>query len=172
MWGRLHGGANQAVIQMLSQIRESGSSVESFIARVKNKRSKIRLMGFGHRVYKNYDPRARIIKRSSHTVLDKLGIHDPLLDIAVQLEEAALKDSYFIERKLYPNVDFYSGTIMRAIGIPVNMFPVMFAIGRMPGWIAHWREVHLNPDARLARPRQVYTGATQRSYVPIDQRSY
>jgi citrate synthase len=170
LWGRLHGGANQAVIQMLSQIQASGESIQSFIGRVKDKTSKIRLMGFGHRVYKNYDPRAKILKAACSTVLQKLGIHDSLLDKAVELENVALSDDYFIERKLYPNVDFYSGIIMRAIGIPVNMFPVMFAIGRMPGWIAHWRELHLNPNARIARPRQIYTGSPKRSYEPMDQR--
>jgi len=127
-------------------------------------------MGFGHRVYKNYDPRARFIKQSCDAVLSKLGIQDPLLDIALQLEEVALKDPYFIERKLYPNVDFYSGIIMRAVGIPLDMFTVLFAIGRLPGWIANWREVHLNPHARIYRPRQVYNGPTQRKYVPVEQR--
>jgi citrate synthase len=171
LWGPLHGGANQAVIQMLSQIHASGDKPEAFIARVKDKDSKIRLMGFGHRVYKNYDPRAKILKRSCDSVLKKLGMQDPLLDIALTIEEAALNDEYFIERKLYPNVDFYSGIIMRSIGIPVNMFPVMFAIGRMPGWIAHWREAHMNPNRRISRPRQIYTGPTQRAYVPMEKRS-
>jgi len=171
LWGPLHGGANQAVIQMLLQIQASGEPVETFIAKVKDKSSKIRLMGFGHRVYKNYDPRARIIKESCDKLLAKLGISDPLLDIALKLEEVALKDEYFVSRKLYPNVDFYSGIIMRAIGIPLPMFPVMFAIGRMPGWIAHWREQHLRPDARIHRPRQIYIGPAKRDYVPLDQRS-
>ncbi len=170
LWGPLHGGANQAVIQMLTQIHESDEDVSRFITKVKDKDSKTRLMGFGHRVYKNFDPRAKIIKKACDEVLDKLGVSDPLLDIAKHLEEVALKDEYFVERKLYPNVDFYSGIIMRAIGIPVNMFTVLFAIGRMPGWIANWREVHLNPKARINRPRQVYQGATHRDYVPIDQR--
>jgi citrate synthase len=170
LWGPLHGGANQAVITMLEEIRQSGQSLETFVAKVKDKSSRTKLMGFGHRVYKNYDPRAKIIKQACDRVLGKLGIHDPLLDIALKLEEVALKDSYFVERKLYPNVDFYSGIIMRAIGIPLNMFTVMFAIGRMPGWIANWREVHLNPNSRIYRPRQIYTGPTLRSYVPLDAR--
>ncbi len=170
LWGPLHGGANQAVIQMLLQIRDSGEPVEKFIGMVKDKSSKIRLMGFGHRVYKNYDPRARIIKESCDRLLSKMGINDPLLDIALKLEAAALSDEYFVSRKLYPNVDFYSGIIMRAIGIPLNMFPVIFAIGRMPGWIANWREQHLNPDSRIHRPRQIYTGQNKRSYVPLEQR--
>jgi citrate synthase len=171
LWGRLHGGANQAVIQMLLGIHQSGEDLRSYVAKVKDKKSNIRLMGFGHRVYKNFDPRATIIKQACDTVLGKLGIHDPLLDIARELEEIALEDDYFVQRKLYPNVDFYSGIIMRAIGIPLDMFPVMFAMGRMPGWIAHWREVHLSPNARIYRPRQVYIGPTQRAYVPIDKRS-
>jgi citrate synthase len=170
LWGPLHGGANQAVIQMLLQIQASGEPVETFMAKVKDKTSKIRLMGFGHRVYKNYDPRARIIKDSCDKLLAKLGIKDPLLDLAVKLEEVALKDDYFVSRKLYPTVDFYSGIIMRAIGIPLPMFPVMFAIGRMPGWIAHWREQHLQPESRIHRPRQVYTGPAKRDYVPPDKR--
>jgi len=170
LWGPLHGGANTAVIQMLDQIHASGESVERVIERVKAKDSKIKLMGFGHRVYKNFDPRAKIIKQACDTVLGKMGRKDPLLDIAKSLEEVALRDSYFVERKLYPNVDFYSGIILRAIGIPVNMFTVIFAIGRMPGWIANWREVHLDLNGRIYRPRQVYTGSTQRAYVPIEQR--
>ena len=171
LWGPLHGGANQAVIHMLSEIHESGESLQSLIAKVKDKTSGARLMGFGHRVYKHVDPRARIIKAACDKVLNKLGIHDPLLDLAKQLEEIALKDDYFIERKLYPNVDFYSGIILRAIGIPMDMFTVMFAIGRMPGWIANWRETRLNPTARIYRPRQIYTGSAERSYVAIDQRT-
>jgi citrate synthase len=170
LWGPLHGGANVAVIEMLETIRTSGESIPAFIARIKDKQAHARLMGFGHRVYKNYDPRARFIKQSCDAVLSKLGIQDPLLDIALQLEEVALKDPYFIERKLYPNVDFYSGIIMRAVGIPLDMFTVLFAIGRLPGWIANWREVHLNPHARIYRPRQVYNGPTQRKYVPVEQR--
>lgn len=171
LWGRLHGGANQAVIQMLLGIHRSGEDLKAYIAKVKEKNSNIRLMGFGHRVYKNFDPRAKLIKKACDAVLGKMGIQDPLLDIALKLEDAALSDNYFIERKLYPNVDFYSGIIMRAIGIPVDMFPVMFAIGRMPGWIANWREVHLNPNARIYRPRQIYMGAKEREYVPMDQRA-
>jgi citrate synthase len=170
LWGPLHGGANQAVIQMLSEIHESGESLESFIAKVKDKESGRRLMGFGHRVYKNFDPRATILKQACGKVMNKLGIHDPLLDIAAKLEEVALQDDYFVGRKLYPNVDFYSGIILRAIGIPLNMFTVIFAIGRMPGWIANWYELHLNPNARISRPRQIYTGSPQRAYVPIEQR--
>jgi citrate synthase len=170
LWGPLHGGANQAVVEMLMRIHQSGTRVENFIERVKAKDSHELLMGFGHRVYHNFDPRARIIKAACDRVLARLGIHDPLLDIAKRLEEVALRDDYFIQRKLYPNVDFYSGIIMRAVGIPLNMFPVMFAIGRMPGWIANWREVQLNPRARIYRPRQIYTGPTRRDYVPIEQR--
>ncbi len=170
LWGPLHGGANQKVIQMLTGLQERGESIESFVERVKQD-SSVRLMGFGHRVYKNHDPRAQIIKASCDKVLAKLGQEDPLLDMARRLEEVALQDPYFVDRKLYPNVDFYSGIIMRAIGIPVEMFTVMFAIGRMPGWIGHWREVHQNPKARIYRPRQVYNGATQRGYVPMAGRS-
>ncbi len=171
LWGPLHGGANQAVIEMLTEIHKSGVKPEEFIARVKAKDSKARLMGFGHRVYKNFDPRAKILKAACDKVLNKLGVHDPLLDIAKKLEETALRDDYFVERKLYPNVDFYSGIIMRAIGIPLNMFTVLFAIGRIPGWIANWREVHLNPKARIYRPRQIYTGPTKRDYLPIGKRA-
>jgi citrate synthase len=170
LWGPLHGGANVAVIEMLEAIRASGESLASFVAKVKDKKGQARLMGFGHRVYKNYDPRAKFLKQSTDAVLQKLGIHDPLLDIAVQLETIALEDPYFIERKLYPNVDFYSGIIMRAAGIPLDMFTVLFAIGRLPGWIANWREVHTNPRARIYRPRQVYIGPTERNYVPISER--
>jgi citrate synthase len=170
LWGPLHGGANVAVIEMLTNLHQSGEKLEKFIERVKRKDSTIRLMGFGHRVYKNFDPRAKILKSACDKMLDKLGISDPLLDLAVRLEEVALKDPYFIERKLYPNVDYYSGTIMRAIGIPTNMFTVMFAIGRLPGWIAHWREVHTNPSARIDRPRQVYTGPAIREYIPLEDR--
>jgi citrate synthase len=170
LWGPLHGGANQAVIQMLMEIHRSGVDLADFLAKVKDKKSKTRLMGFGHRVYRNFDPRAKIIKQACDAVLNKLGISDPLLDIARQLEETALNDEYFVERKLYPNVDFYSGIIMRSMGIPLNMFPVMFAIGRMPGWIAHWREVHLSANPRIYRPRQIYVGHNERHYVPIEQR--
>jgi citrate synthase len=170
LWGPLHGGANQEVIEMLTHIQETGESLQSIIDKVKNKDSHIKLMGFGHRVYKNYDPRAKFLKTACDKVLSKLGIHDPLLEIAVKLEETALKDPYFVERKLYPNVDFYSGIILRAMGIPTNMFTVIFAIGRIPGWLANWREVQLNPHARIYRPRQVYVGATKRAYVPMDKR--
>jgi len=170
LWGPLHGGANMAVIQMLTEIQRSGESLDTFITKVKDKNAHQRLMGFGHRVYKNFDPRAKIIKEACDGVLNKLGIHDPLLDIAKQLEEIALRDPYFVERKLYPNVDFYSGIIMRAARIPVGMFPVLFAIGRMPGWIANWREVHTKPKARIYRPRQIYTGPTVRSYAKLADR--
>jgi citrate synthase len=170
LWGPLHGGANVAVIDMLDELQASGERLEKFIARVKDKQEHARLMGFGHRVYKNFDPRAKIIKEACHSLLSKLRVRDPLLDLAMRLEEVALKDSYFVERKLYPNVDYYSGIIMRAIGIPTNMFTVIFAIGRLPGWIAHWREVRIAGGGRIDRPRQVYTGAAQRTYVPIDQR--
>ncbi len=170
LWGPLHGGANQAVIEMLEDIQKSHTDLKSYVAKVKDKTSGVRLMGFGHRVYKNYDPRAKIIKVMCDKVLAKLKIKDPLLDLARELEEVALKDSYFVERKLYPNVDFYSGIIMRAIGIPLNMFTVMFAIGRMPGWIAQWKEVHDDKVGRIARPRQVYVGPTVRDYLAVEQR--
>jgi citrate synthase len=170
LWGPLHGGANVAVIEMLSQLQASGEKVDAFIARIKDKDAHARLMGFGHRVYKNFDPRARIIKEACHALLKKLGANDPLLELALRLEEVALKDEYFVKRKLYPNVDYYSGIIMRALGIPTSMFTVMFAIGRLPGWIAHWREVRIAGSQRIDRPRQIYTGATKRSYVPMEQR--
>jgi citrate synthase len=168
--GPLHGGANQEVIEMLESLRQSRTSVKAFIERVKDKTASVRLMGFGHRVYKNFDPRARIIKAYADTVLSRLGVKDPLLDLARELEAAALADPYFVERKLYPNVDFYSGIIYRALGIPVNMFTVIFAIGRLPGWIAHWREQSRSPKTRICRPRQIYTGAAARKFVPLDQR--
>lgn len=170
LWGPLHGGANVAVLEQLQAIHEGGLTAEQVIAKAKDKNDPFKLMGFGHRVYKNFDPRAKILKASADKVLNKLGIHDPLLDIAMKVEELALKDPYFIERKLYPNVDFYSGIIMKAIGIPVNMFTVMFAIGRMPGWIAHWKEQHDDKNSRIVRPRQIYVGPTLRNYVPMDQR--
>jgi citrate synthase len=170
LWGPLHGGANAAVIDMLQYIHDSGISVKDYVAKVKDKSSHIKLMGFGHRVYKNYDPRAKIIKLAADRVLNKLKIHDPMLDLARSLEEAALADDYFKEKKLYPNVDFYSGIIMRAIGIPVDMFTVMFAIGRMPGWIANWKEMW-EGESRIYRPRQVYIGPTMREYVPVGQRT-
>jgi citrate synthase len=169
LWGPLHGGANMAVIQMLEEIHARGDDGSRFIADAKSGKS--RLMGFGHRVYKNYDPRAKIIGKACEDLFNTLGVKDPLLDIARHLEQAALKDGYFVERKLYPNVDFYSGIMMRAIGIPLNMFTVMFAIGRMPGWIANWREVAGNPKGRIYRPRQIYTGKTVRNYLPPSQRS-
>ena len=170
LWGPLHGGANQKVIEMLQMIHDDGGNLDKYIEKAKDKSSSFRLMGFGHRVYKNFDPRALIIKEQCDMVLNKLGIHDPLLDIAVKLEEKALKDDYFIERKLFPNVDFYSGIIYKAIGIPTDMFPVMFAIGRMPGWIAQWKEMIETPGARISRPRQIYTGQNKREYVPIEDR--
>jgi len=170
LWGPLHGGANQAVLEMLGQIQNDGGDVDKFIQLGKDPDSGFRLMGFGHRVYKNYDPRAKIIKGACDRVLSALGVQDPLLDIARKLEETALSDPYFVERKLYPNVDFYSGIIYRAIGIPANMFTVMFALGRVPGWIAQWKEMHEDPHTKIARPRQLYTGATIRDYVPMSQR--
>jgi citrate synthase len=170
LWGPLHGGANQEVIEMLEQIKADGGDVKKYVELAKDKNSNFRLMGFGHRVYKNFDPRAKIIKTTADKVLGKLGIKDPLLDIAKELEEAALKDSYFVERKLYPNVDFYSGIIYRALGFPTSMFTVLFAIGRLPGWIAHWKEMMEDPTTKIGRPRQIYTGATAREYLPIDQR--
>lgn len=169
LWGPLHGGANQAVLEMLEQIRQSGDDVGEFVRKVKNREEGVKLMGFGHRVYKNYDPRAQIVKEQADKILAKLG-GDPLLDIAKQLEEAALTDDYFIERKLYPNVDFYTGLIYRALGFPVRMFTVLFALGRLPGWIAHWREMHDEGDSKIGRPRQIYTGYTERDYAPIDGR--
>jgi citrate synthase len=170
LWGPLHGGANQAVLEMLQEIHDSGDDGSRFIAAAKDKNSGRRLMGFGHRVYKHYDPRAAIIKKACDDVLDKLHVSDPLLDIAKHLEEAALKDPYFVERKLYPNVDFYSGIIMRAIGIPVEMFTVIFAIGRMPGWIANYKEVLEDGHTRIYRPRQIYTGPTLNHYTPLKER--
>ncbi len=170
LWGPLHGGANQEVLEMLEAIHRDGGDVKKYVALAKDKDSHFRLMGFGHRVYKNFDPRAKIIKTAADKVLSKLGIQDPLLDIAKSLEEAALRDSYFIERKLYPNVDFYSGIIYRAMGFPTNMFTVLFALGRLPGWIAHWKEMMEDPTTKIARPRQIYTGPTLRPYVPIEKR--
>lgn len=164
LWGSRHGGANQRVIEMLQQIKAEGGDVKTFVENVKDKSNSQRLMGFGHRVYKNFDPRANILKRQCDALLKKLNVNDPLLEIAVRLEEEALKDDYFIERKLYPNVDFYSGIIYRAMGIPVPAFPVMFALGRLPGWIAQAREFTLDPDNKIGRPRQIYTGETERPY--------
>jgi citrate synthase len=170
LWGPLHGGANEAVVNMLERIRDEGGDVQKYVNLAKDKDAGFRLMGFGHRVYKNFDPRAKIIEAACRKLLSKMQIHDPLFDIAKQLEETALNDPYFIERRLYPNVDFYSGVIYRAIGIPVPMFTVLFAIGRLPGWIAHWVEMMKSPSKRIYRPRQVYTGPTQREFVPVDQR--
>ena len=170
LWGPLHGGANQAVIEMLQNIEADGGDYKKYIRMAKDKQSGFRLMGFGHRVYKNFDPRARILKKACDDVLSEMGVSDPLLDIAKHLEEAALKDEFFIERKLYPNVDFYSGIIYRAIGIPTNMFTVMFALGRLPGWIAHYREMRLERGERIHRPRQVYTGENVRKWIPLDER--
>ncbi|HEX7837395.1 MAG TPA: citrate synthase [Kofleriaceae bacterium] len=170
LWGPLHGGANQAVIEMLEEIRNSGGDFKKFLDDVKNKRDNRRLMGFGHRVYKNYDPRAKILKKMCDEVLAHLGIKDPLLDLAKGMEEIALRDDYFISKKLYPNVDFYSGIIYRAMGIPTNMFTVMFALGRLPGWIAHWKEMVDDKETKIGRPRQIYTGQRVRKYVSIEQR--
>jgi len=170
LWGPLHGGANQRVIEMLKTIRNDGSDYEKYVELAKNKESGFRLMGFGHRVYKNFDPRAKILKQKADEVLDQLGIDDPLLDIAKNLEEVALEDDFFIERRLYPNVDFYSGILYRAMGIPTKMFTVMFALGRLPGWIAQWKEMKEDPKGRINRPRQIYTGETERDFVPVDER--
>lgn len=169
LWGPLHGGANQEVIVMLENIKKDGGNTDKWIDKAKDKNDPFRLMGFGHRVYKNFDPRAKIIKKAADDVLKKLGINDPVLEIAAKLEEVALKDQYFIERKLYPNVDFYSGIIYKALGIPVEMFTVMFAIGRLPGWIAQWKELRENKEP-IGRPRQIYTGHTSRPFVPMDKR--
>lgn len=165
LWGPLHGGANQQVITMLSQIEKDGGDYKKYVQKAKDKNDEFRLMGFGHRVYKNFDPRAKILKSVCDRVLAKLGRKDPLLDIAKHLEEVALSDSYFVERKLYPNVDFYSGIIYRAMGIPTNMFTVMFALGRLPGWIAQWKEMKDDPKRRIYRPRQIYTGEPERAYL-------
>jgi citrate synthase len=169
LWGPLHGGANQAVIEMLETIQADGGGFQKFVDLAKKKDSGFRLMGFGHRVYKNFDPRSRILKKAADAVLEELGIDDPLLEIAQGLEEVALKDEYFVERRLYPNVDFYSGILYRAMGIPTNMFTVMFALGRLPGWIAHWREMR-EQGSRINRPRQIYTGPTQLPWIPADRR--
>ena len=169
LWGPLHGGANQAVLKMFNAIKEDGGNTQKYINKAKDKEDPFRLMGFGHRVYKNYDPRAKIIKKAAHNVLDTLGIDDPVLEIAKELEEKALKDKYFVERKLYPNVDFYSGVIYRAMGIPSDMYTVMFALGRLPGWIAQWREMRLMNEP-IGRPRQLYTGSTLRKFKSISKR--
>lgn len=171
LWGPLHGGANQAVMEMLAEIHKDGGDVNKYVALAKDKTSSFKLMGFGHRVYKNFDPRAAIIKVACDKVLAKLGVNNPLLDIAKKLEEAALKDAYFIEKKLYPNVDFYSGIIYSALNIPTDMFTVMFALGRLPGWIAHWKEMNENSSTKIGRPRQIYTGPTKTDYLPIGQRT-
>lgn len=168
--GPLHGGANQEVIEMLKMIVADGGDYKKYVAKAKDKDDSFRLMGFGHRVYKNFDPRAKIIKKAADRVLDELGVDDPLLDVAKNLERIALEDAYFVERKLYPNVDFYSGILYRAMGLPTNMYTVMFAIGRLPGWIAQWKELRDDPDTRIFRPRQIYTGPTERDYVPITER--
>jgi citrate synthase len=170
LWGVRHGGANQAVVEMLEQIHADGGDVQKWIDRAKDKNSGFRLMGFGHRVYKNYDPRAKIIKQAADLTFNKLGVRDPLLEIALQLEEKALSDDYFIERNLYPNVDFYSGLIYRAMGVPTNFFTVLFALGRLPGWIAHWKEQIEDPGMRITRPRQLYTGHHKRDFTPLQER--
>jgi citrate synthase len=170
LFGPLHGGANQAVLEMLQRIADEGGDVDSFVRRVKDKEPGVKLMGFGHRVYKNYDPRAAIVKKATTDVLDALGATDPLLDIAMRLEEVALADDYFVERKLYPNVDFYTGVIYKAMGFPIRMFTVLFALGRLPGWIAQWREMIEDPATKIGRPRQVYVGSPERDVVPADQR--
>jgi citrate synthase len=174
LWGPAHGGANEACLLMLNELQAAGGAdkIGEFIAKVKDKHSGVKLMGFGHRVYKNFDPRAKLMRETCHEVLNELGLQDdPLFKLAMTLEKVALEDEYFVSRKLYPNVDFYSGIILRAIGIPVDMFPVMFAIGRMPGWIANWREVATNPKMKIHRPRQIYTGPVERNYVAIEERS-
>ena len=164
LYGPLHGGANEAVLDMLARIRDSGETVQRFVERVKNKEDGVKLMGFGHRVYKNYDPRAKLVKESADEVLAELGVHDPLLDLAKELEDIALNDDYFKERRLYPNVDFYTGVIYKAMGFPTRMFTPLFAIGRLPGWLAHWREMQLDPQTKIGRPQQLYTGAAERDY--------
>ena len=170
LFGPLHGGANQAVLEMLEEIQSSGDTVQQFIQRVKNREEGVKLMGFGHRVYKSYDPRAAIVRKHAHDILTMLGVQDPLFDIARELENAALNDEFFIERKLYPNVDFYTGLIYRAIGFPTRMFTVLFAIGRVPGWIAQWQEMITDPDTKIGRPRQVYIGEAERGYVDLAKR--
>ena len=170
LWGPLHGGANQKVLEMLEMIRQDGSDYKKYVDMAKDKDNEFRMMGFGHRVYKNFDPRATILRKACDEVLEELGIDDPLLEIAKQLEDVALNDEYFVERKLYPNVDFYSGVLYRAMGIPTNMFTVMFALGRLPGWIAHLRELRDDPTSRINRPRQIYTGPTLREFTPVAQR--
>ena len=170
LFGPLHGGANQAVLEMLQGIHDGGDDVDSFVRRVKDKEPGVKLMGFGHRVYKNYDPRAAIVKKATSEVLEKLGVDDPLLDIAMRLEEVALADDFFVSRKLYPNVDFYTGVIYKAMGFPTHMFTVLFALGRLPGWIAQWREMIEDPATKIGRPRQVYTGSPERDFRPMGSR--
>jgi citrate synthase len=170
LFGPLHGGANEAVLAMLQRIRAEGGDVPAFVKKVKNREAGVRLMGFGHRVYKNYDPRAALVKQAAQEVLGRMSQHDPLLDLAMELEEIALADEYFVSRKLYPNVDFYTGLIYKAMGFPTKMFTVLFALGRLPGWIAQWREMINDPATKIGRPRQIYVGAPERSYVPIEQR--
>jgi citrate synthase len=170
LWGPLHGGANQAVIEMLTEITSTRDGLKRAVERAKDRDDPFRLMGFGHRVYKTYDPRARIMKQMAHTLLNNHHLDDPLLDVAQELEALALQDDYFVSHHLYPNVDFYSGIVLRAIGIPTNMFTVMFAIGRLPGWIAQWKESMDDPNWKLCRPRQIYTGPSERDYVPIGDR--
>ena len=170
LWGALHGGANQRVIEMLKMIHEDGQNYQKYVDKAKDKKSDFKLFGFGHRVYKNFDPRARILKGAADRLLDQLGVDDPLLQIAMELEKIALKDDYFIKRKLYPNVDFYSGILYRAMGIPTQMFTVMFALGRLPGWIAQWKEMTEGEHRRINRPRQIYTGNTLSKFIPLDKR--
>jgi len=170
LWGPLHGGANQAVIEMLQAIQDDGGQIKKYVDKAKDPKDPFRLMGFGHRVYKNFDPRSKIIKKLAHQVFEKLGVQEPLLELALELEEIALKDDYFLSKKLYPNVDFYSGLIYKALNIPVNMFPVMFAIGRLPGWIAHWVELQGDEDFKIGRPRQIYRGLAKNDYVPMEKR--
>ncbi len=170
LFGPLHGGANQAVLEMLSAIQADGGDVDAFVTKVKNREAGVKLMGFGHRVYKNYDPRAAIIKKTADTIINKDGVSDPLLEIALKLEQRALEDDYFVERRLYPNVDFYTGLIYKAMGFPTKMFTVLFALGRLPGWIAQWREMIEDPQTKIGRPRQIYTGYTERDYVPVGER--
>ncbi len=170
LWGALHGGANQRVIEMLKMIHADGDDYQKYVNMAKDKNSNFKLMGFGHRVYKNIDPRAKILKKSAHNLLSKMGIDDPLLQKAKELEQVPLKDDFFVSRKLYPNVDFYSGIMYRALGIPTRMFTVMFALGRLPGWIAQWKEMRDADKPRIYRPRQIYTGQTKRNFIPIEKR--
>ena len=170
LWGALHGGANQRVIEMLKMVHADGDNFEKYVDMAKDKKSNFKMMGFGHRVYKNFDPRAKILKKSADNLLLKMGINDPLLKIAKELEQVALKDDFFVSRKLYPNVDFYSGIIYRALGIPTKMFTVMFALGRLPGWIAQWKEMRNAEKPRIYRPRQIYTGVSKRDFIPLDKR--